>query len=265
MDEQQALAALGEPRRLQIVRLLAAAPRTVGEIATLLGALQPQTTKHLQALESAGLVTIHRLGRRRVAALRREQVRELADWLGTLAVAHPSESVLEQYQRAIETEEARVAAGEHATTVSVAVVTVPATLADVWRAWTTEAVVRRWWAPEHFEVDGCTVEPVVGGRIEVVLRERDGTLHTARGTVHALDPLRMLTFELSPVAPDGSKLFTAVQEVSLRSDVSGTAVSLTAHVSDVTAASAAVAAGVRLGWEQSLDKLRRLLAASDRG
>src|SRR2546428_8446434 len=91
------LAALAEPNRLRIVELLNVAPRAVGEIASKLDLRQPQVTKHLQALERAGLVVAHPLGQRRIYALRREPLRQLRVRLPTLQTDHPSEAVLDPY------------------------------------------------------------------------------------------------------------------------------------------------------------------------
>ena len=89
--DAQLFSALNEPNRLRIVELLNSAPRSVGEVAAQLGLRQPQTTKHLQTLQRAGLVTMHPLGQRRIYALRRERFRELLDWLETLAPESPSD------------------------------------------------------------------------------------------------------------------------------------------------------------------------------
>ena len=106
MDIQHALAVIAEPTRFRIVGLLAEAPRTVGDVAATLGALQPQTTKHLQALEAAGIVRIHRLGRRRVASLDREALRLLGVWFGALAVNASDDEVLERYEGVVTRAEA---------------------------------------------------------------------------------------------------------------------------------------------------------------
>ncbi len=63
------LIALADPARWRLVGLLAERPRSVGVLAQLAGARQPQTTKHLQTLERAGLVTSRRTGQRRIYAL----------------------------------------------------------------------------------------------------------------------------------------------------------------------------------------------------
>src|SRR3954462_644281 len=81
------LAALADPARWRLVTLLAGRPRPVGVLAQLAGARQPQTTKHLQTLERAGLVTSQRSGQRRIYALSSEPLRELAAELGRLADA----------------------------------------------------------------------------------------------------------------------------------------------------------------------------------
>ncbi len=62
-------AALGDSARWRIVELLAERPRSVGELAESTGLRQPQTTKHLQTLARAGLVTVSPLGQRRIAAV----------------------------------------------------------------------------------------------------------------------------------------------------------------------------------------------------
>lgn len=79
------LAVLGDSARWRLVELLAERPRSVGVLAQLAGARQPQTTKHLQTLERAGVVTSQRSGQRRIYALKAEPLRELAAALVRLA------------------------------------------------------------------------------------------------------------------------------------------------------------------------------------
>src|ERR1051325_7842962 len=85
-DPTPTLVALADPNRVRIVGLRHEAPRAVGEIAERLERRpprapravgesaerleppQPQATKHLQALQRAGLVTSHPLGTRRIYA-----------------------------------------------------------------------------------------------------------------------------------------------------------------------------------------------------
>lgn len=76
-----ALSALADPTRREIVRLLLEEPRAVGELAAALDANQPSTSKHLRVLREAGLVHVHPDAQRRVYALRPDGFAELDAWL----------------------------------------------------------------------------------------------------------------------------------------------------------------------------------------
>lgn len=65
-----ALKALGEPRRVEILRLLRAGPRSVGEIASEISVTQQAASQHLAVLSTAGLVEARREGTKRLYAVR---------------------------------------------------------------------------------------------------------------------------------------------------------------------------------------------------
>lgn len=64
-----ALKALAEPRRLEILDLLRAGPRSVGEIAERVDVSQQAVSQHLAVLDNAGLVEARREGTRSVYAI----------------------------------------------------------------------------------------------------------------------------------------------------------------------------------------------------
>lgn len=241
-------AALAEPNRMRIVELLNDAPRPVGEIAAALDLRQPQTTKHLQALERAGLVVMEPFGQRRIYALRRAPLRQLREWLAGFEADHPSESVLAQYRAAIAASPVSDYAFER---------TVPVPVATVWQWWTSPELVRRWWHPAHFEVVECVLRPVTDGELSIVLREGDGTVYRSAGRYLDVRAPRRLRFELSPLDAEGVALFGVDHRLQLSSLAGGTRVDLRVHVSDPAAGSEAAAAGVGLGWDQLLDNLVR--------
>jgi uncharacterized protein YndB with AHSA1/START domain len=254
------LAALAEPNRLRIVELLGAAPRPVGEIAEALGLRQPQVTKHVQTLERVGLVRIHPLGRRRVCALIRSPLRELGEWAAGFAKEHPSEDVLARYQAAITVEARRLATDPSARVVRVRRL-VAASPHQVWAAWTDAAMVRRWWSPQHFRVASCRLDPVVGGRLVIVMAEGDGTTHRASGKFTDLVPNERLAFELSPEGPDGRPALRVSHTVRLVPDADRTVVSLRIRADNFSGGAAAPLAGIRVGWQQTLDKLAALFTS----
>jgi uncharacterized protein YndB with AHSA1/START domain len=182
-------------------------------------------------------------------------LRALSDWLARFEVDHPSEDVLIRYRAAIEAEQALSERRRRTPRTFEFERELPAPLSHVWRAWTTPAVVRRWWSPEHFEVVGCEIDAVPGGRLRIVMAEADGTRHEAAGSFVGVSRPRSLTFELAPLDPSGEPLFSAVNEVRLKPRGPRTALRLTIRVSNVQAQGAPAVAGIALGWEQTLDKL----------
>jgi DNA-binding transcriptional ArsR family regulator len=77
---QRVLAALAAPTRCRIVELLRDGPQPVNNIAARLALSQPQTSKHLRVLRSAGLVAVAPRAQQRLYALRPEPFREFHDW-----------------------------------------------------------------------------------------------------------------------------------------------------------------------------------------
>jgi len=65
-----ALKALGEPRRVEILRVLRAGPRAVGEIATKVDVTQQAASQHLAVLGRAGLVESRKEGTRHLYAIK---------------------------------------------------------------------------------------------------------------------------------------------------------------------------------------------------
>lgn len=241
------LVALAEPNRLRIVELLRRRPHTVGEIAAALALRQPQVTKHLQTLERADVVQVHRLGRRKVCALDRSTLADVARWADELAVPGPDDAALARYGAAI-----AAAAAPAPVTVRRTVPTDPAT---VWRAFTDPALATRWWHPRHFTVARFRLETRPGGAVELVLQEGDGALHRATGQVVTADEPRRLGFTLDPIGPDDEPLFVARHDVRLSVVPGGTDVQLTVTPEDVRAGAEAAIGGLGVGWEQLLDNL----------
>jgi uncharacterized protein YndB with AHSA1/START domain/DNA-binding MarR family transcriptional regulator len=261
------LIAMGERNRMRIVELLNAAPRSVGEIAGRLELRQPQVSKHLRMLERAGLVKMHPLGQRRIYALRRERFAELRHWVDALAAApSSSEIALEQYGSAIRAETMAARGGRDFGRGRVFSFEreLGAPPRQVWAYWTTGRLVRRWWSPEHFEVVRARLQPVAGGRIEIVMQEGDGTRHASRGHFAELQPPKRLLFELAPIGPDGAPLLAAVHALRLAGRRDRTRLSLRIRVTNASPAAVPALAGMELGWKQLLDKLAKELGGPNR-
>jgi len=75
--------AVAEPRRREILDLLALEERPVGEIVARLGLEQPSVSKHLRVLRDTGLVRSRRDGRHILYRTNAEAIRPLHEWTET--------------------------------------------------------------------------------------------------------------------------------------------------------------------------------------
>ncbi|OLR89840.1 ArsR/SmtB family transcription factor [Actinokineospora bangkokensis] len=76
-----AFTAVAEPRRRQIVDLLAAGERSVSDLVEAMGVVQPLVSKHLRVLREVGLVEVREVGRQRLYRLNGAPLREVHDWV----------------------------------------------------------------------------------------------------------------------------------------------------------------------------------------
>ena len=76
-----ALTALADPTRRQIVELLAEGELSAGEIAAEFKTSRPGVSRHLRVLREHGLVHARELGQRRLYSLDPEPLAELDAWL----------------------------------------------------------------------------------------------------------------------------------------------------------------------------------------
>jgi DNA-binding transcriptional ArsR family regulator len=97
----EALAALADPVRRELVGLLARGELAAGELAGRFPVSRPAISRHLRVLRAAGLVTARTEGRRRFYALEPRPLREIDEWL------EPYRDLWAQRLDALDTEIAR--------------------------------------------------------------------------------------------------------------------------------------------------------------
>jgi DNA-binding transcriptional ArsR family regulator len=97
----EALAALSDPIRREVLALLAAGEMAAGDLAARFPVSRPAVSRHLRVLREAGLVRARTEGKRRLYALDPRPLRELDDWL------EPYRELWAQRLDALDTEIAR--------------------------------------------------------------------------------------------------------------------------------------------------------------
>jgi DNA-binding transcriptional ArsR family regulator len=73
--------AVAEPRRRQILDVLAGGERPVNDLVRLLGLAQPQVSKHLRVLREVGAVDVREEGRQRLYSLNGQALKPIHDWV----------------------------------------------------------------------------------------------------------------------------------------------------------------------------------------
>jgi DNA-binding transcriptional ArsR family regulator len=99
--------ALAQPKRREILRLLATGELSAGEVAGQFAVTQPAISQHLKVLKETGLVSERRDGTRRLYSIRPEGLADLHSFLeGVLP------SGLQRLKQAAEAEQRRGDAGD---------------------------------------------------------------------------------------------------------------------------------------------------------
>jgi DNA-binding transcriptional ArsR family regulator len=73
--------AVAEPRRRQILDVLAGGERPVNDLVRELGLAQPQVSKHLRVLRAVGAVDVRDEGRQRLYRLNGRALKPIHDWV----------------------------------------------------------------------------------------------------------------------------------------------------------------------------------------
>ena len=73
--------AVAEPRRRQILDVLASGERPVNDLVVQLGLAQPQVSKHLRVLRVVGAVDVRESGRQRLYRLNGNALKPIHNWV----------------------------------------------------------------------------------------------------------------------------------------------------------------------------------------
>jgi len=125
----------------------------------------------------------------------------------------------------------------------------------VFDAWTKAEMMKQWFAPKGFTVPVCEMEARGGGAIRIHMQGPDGTVYPMVGRFVEFYPPYRFHFTSTPLDKDGNELFEVWNSVFFEEKDGGTEIALDVHVTKSTPAAAASLKGMKIGWEQTLDKL----------
>jgi uncharacterized protein YndB with AHSA1/START domain len=127
----------------------------------------------------------------------------------------------------------------------------------VFKAWSSAAHIKRWFAPETYTVPTATVEMRVGGPFELTMRSPAGEEHQLRGTFVEIVPDTRLVIDMRVDDSAGTPLFRAYTEVAFADALGGTRLDVVQTYTLIDLSKAWMIAGAPQGWSSTLDKLER--------
>jgi uncharacterized protein YndB with AHSA1/START domain len=132
----------------------------------------------------------------------------------------------------------------------------------VFKAWTDPHHVAEWWGPKGFTNPLCTWEARIDGNIRVEMRPPNGDAHPMGGRFREIVPPKRLVFTTTAFFDkEGNPKLENLNTVTFEEEVGGrTKVIVHVVVLRATAEVERPLAGMKEGWNQSLDKLGQYLA-----
>jgi uncharacterized protein YndB with AHSA1/START domain/DNA-binding transcriptional ArsR family regulator len=243
--------ALAHPLRRDIVERLSGGAATVGAVTRDFGVSKPTISRHLKMLEEARVVRRVVDGRTHRLALRPEALAEASDWIESQRQRWErlfdvvGEYLEEQKERTLIEQAGYVVRIERTFTASAE---------DVFEAWTSPEVMRRWFHPAaDWDTPEAEVDLRVGGAVRVVMRRPDGKQAEAQGEYTLIDrPHRLVMTWTFNDDPSNEQLI----ELSF-SESEGTTTVLMVNSGISTEARRD---SEDEGWRGCLDELERVLA-----
>jgi uncharacterized protein YndB with AHSA1/START domain len=125
----------------------------------------------------------------------------------------------------------------------------------VFKAWTEPDRLRHWWGSNGFTVLACEVDPRPGGVIRIHSRAPDGAVYHNLGIFEEIVTPELLVFAMDARDQDGNIFLAGVTTVMFAEHAGKTTLTLTIRITGPTPEAAKHAAGMELGWNQSLERL----------
>ncbi len=132
----------------------------------------------------------------------------------------------------------------------------------VFKAWTDEKLLAKWWGPKGFTNPVSELEPRPGGSINIVMEDAEGLIkkgsrYPMTGTYQVVDEPSRLVYT-SEALMNGKPIIETTVTVTFEAQGDKTKMTLHVLVTHATPEAEMPLRGMEMGWSQSLDKLSEL-------
>jgi uncharacterized protein YndB with AHSA1/START domain len=134
----------------------------------------------------------------------------------------------------------------------------------VFMAWSSAEQLRQWFCPAGYSVPEAMVEFRIGGAFDICMRSPQGVNHWTRGRYTVIRPHSHLEIDMNAVADNGTALFRALTVAKFADDGGATRLEVTQTYTVFEAFALPMIQGASQGWNQTLDRLERVLPSDPR-
>ncbi len=129
----------------------------------------------------------------------------------------------------------------------------------VFKAWTDEKMLAKWWGPNGFTSPVCRWEAKPGGKIRIDMKAPDGNIFPMEGEVHEVDNPRKVRFTSAALGENSERLFEVMNTVTLAESDGKTILTLHVKANRIKPGSEPYIKGMNEGWSQSIERLLNLV------
>ena len=137
---------------------------------------------------------------------------------------------------------------------------IDAPLQNVYRAWTIQSILARWWGPKDFTNPVCELDVKPSGEIRIDMRAPDGTVYPMGGIFHEIIEPETLVFTTTAFKDaEGKWNLEVLNTVNFNQKEGKTELTISARIIERSPETESSVAGMEMGWNESLDRLEEVL------
>lgn len=260
--------AIAEPRRRQILDVLAGGERPVNDLVELVGLAQPQVSKHLRVLREVGAVDVREDGRRRLYRLNGHALKPVHDWVKSyedtwsercdeaMSCSRNSKQTSKEMETVTSSGSATMTLPTDEQILITREFDAPRHL--VYKAYTTPELVKRWWSGKRGEMTLAEIDLRVGGGWRYVMIAHGGFEVGFHGEFIEIEPgERIVQTEIFEGAPDGDSA-PAINTISFFESDGRTTLTLLCEVPSKEIRDIIIESGMEGGMQEGMDLLEQV-------
>jgi uncharacterized protein YndB with AHSA1/START domain len=129
----------------------------------------------------------------------------------------------------------------------------------VFKAWTDEKMLAKWWGPHGCTNPVCQWDAKPGGKIYIEMKDPGGTVYPMDGEVHEISAPGKIRFTAAPLDDKKHRFFEVMNTVTLCAEGEKTLLTLHIKVNNIKQGGDRHLKGINAGWSQSIERLINLV------